>query len=279
MSRDAPEAVRLFDAHLHIVDPRFPLEPTKGFRPEPFTVDDYRARTAHLDVVGGAVVAGSFQGFDQTHLLDALERLGPVFVGVTQLPASADDRQVIDLDAAGVRALRFNLRRGAAPDLGELERLARRVFELVGWHVEVYVDGRELAALESWLGRLPQLVIDHLGLAAAGRDPLLRLVERGARVKASGFARLDFDPADVLRRIHAVDPSALVFGTDLPGTRAPRPFEDRDLLLVREALGEAAARRVLVDNARVLYGDQPSSNTRRTSPSASTSRSTSSRSL
>jgi predicted TIM-barrel fold metal-dependent hydrolase len=48
----------LFDAHLHIVDPRFPLVASDGYVPEPFTVDDYRARTARLQVRGGAVVSG-----------------------------------------------------------------------------------------------------------------------------------------------------------------------------------------------------------------------------
>ena len=35
---------RIFDTHLHIVDPRFPLVPNQGYLPPPFTVDDYRAR-------------------------------------------------------------------------------------------------------------------------------------------------------------------------------------------------------------------------------------------
>src|SRR5215210_8020783 len=78
-ARPVPPAV--FDAHLHIVDPRFPPAPDQGYRPEPFTVEDYRRRTAALGIRGGAVVAASFQGFDQEHLLDALARLGPGFVG------------------------------------------------------------------------------------------------------------------------------------------------------------------------------------------------------
>ncbi len=81
----------VFDAHLHIIDPRFPLEP--GYRPPAFTVADYRERTAELGITGGAVVSGSFQGHDQTYLLDALERLGPGFAGVTQLPATTSRRR------------------------------------------------------------------------------------------------------------------------------------------------------------------------------------------
>ena len=57
----ASPGVAVFDAHLHVIDPRFPLTPNQGYVPEPFTVDDYRARTAAMNVIGGAVVAGSFQ--------------------------------------------------------------------------------------------------------------------------------------------------------------------------------------------------------------------------
>ena len=39
-----------------------------------------------LDVAGGAVVSGSFQAYDQTYLVDALQRLGDGFVGVAKVP-------------------------------------------------------------------------------------------------------------------------------------------------------------------------------------------------
>ena len=42
-------------------------------------------------------------------------------------------------------------------------------------------------------------------------------------------------------------------GTDLPSTRAPRPFAEGDLLLVLEALGEETAKKVFYDNAVALY--------------------------
>lgn len=256
-----PRPLRLFDSHLHIIDPRFPLVPAAtggsghGWLPEPFTVADYRARTAALpaDVVGGAVVSGSFQGFDQSYLHDALRRLGAGYVGVTQLPATVSDGRILALDAAGVRAVRFNLRRGGSERLERLEKLAHRVFDLVGWHVEVYVDGRDLAELRSRLVTLPAVVVDHLGLSREGLDVLPELVTHGVRVKASGFGRVDFDVGSALRRIAAVEPSALLFGTDLPSTRAPRPFRPDDIDRVLDALGEQTGRRVLCDNAVALY--------------------------
>jgi predicted TIM-barrel fold metal-dependent hydrolase len=229
--------VAVFDSHLHVIDSRFPLVANQGYLPEPFTVDDYRAATAGMNVIGGAVVAGSFQTGSE-YLVDALERLGPGFVGVAQLDPGTSDEEILALDAAGVRAVRFNLHRGGELD----EELANRVHELAGWHTEIYAVGRELAALEERLRALPRLSVDHLGL---DREALPVLQRLGAHVKATGFGRVDFDVEATLR---AIDPARLLFGTDLPGTRARRLFEPGDLELVA-SIAPAA----LADNARAWY--------------------------
>jgi hypothetical protein len=96
-------------------------------------------------------------------------------------------------------------------------------------------------------------VIDHLGMTAAGLKPLLRLVDAGASVKATGFGRVELDVAEALKAVASVNPGALLFGTDLPSTRARRPFEPGDIDLVVDALGEEHARRALFDNAMALY--------------------------
>lgn len=243
----------IFDAHCHIIDPRFPLIPNQGYLPPAFDVAAYQAQAVPLGITGGAVVSGSFQGFDQSYLIDALGRLGDGFVGVTQVPVSITDEALADLHRHNVRALRFNLRRGGSEPLEELERMALRVHQGFGWHVELYVDSRDLAELAPHLSRLPALSIDHLGLSAEGLPHLLRLVEQGARVKACGFGRVDFAVAPALQQLHAANPEALMFGSDLPSTRAPRPFEAADITLIRDALGDAAAHTVLWDNARRFY--------------------------
>jgi len=244
----------MFDSHLHIIDPRFPLVANAGYLPEAFTVADYLRRVRTLGVTGGAVVSGSFQAFDQSYLVDALERLGPGFVGVTQLPATASDRQILDLDTAGVRAVRFNLYRGGSEGPAQLDRLARRVFDLAGWHTELYVDAADLPGLEPVLTALPKVSIDHLGMSEAGRGALLRLVDAGLRVKATGFGRVRLDVPATLRAIHTANPGALMAGTDLPSTRAARPFAEADLGLLADTLGEEATEAVLVTNARDFYG-------------------------
>ncbi|MBU8579831.1 amidohydrolase family protein [Brevibacterium luteolum] len=249
----------VFDAHLHIIDPGFPLTDNDGYLPNPFTVADYRQRIAGLpasagmEVVGGAVVSGSFQGFDQTHLVAALAALGPGFVGVTQVPVSVTDAEIDALDAAGVRAVRFNLRRGGSAGIEDAELLARRVWDRAGWHAEFYLDARDLGELSPLLTRLPQVSIDHLGLSQAGFPQLLRLAEAGAKVKATGLGRIDLDPAEALRQIAEANPQALMAGTDLPSTRAPRPFADEDLSLIRDVLTAEQAQAALWGNAAELY--------------------------
>jgi hypothetical protein len=64
-------------------------------------------------------------------------------------------------------------------------------------------------------------------------------------VKATGFGRVDLDVPATLR---ALDPAKLLFGTDLPGTRAARPFTRADLELVADIAPAA-----LAENPRALY--------------------------
>jgi predicted TIM-barrel fold metal-dependent hydrolase len=198
-------------------------------------------------------VSGSFQAFDQSYLFHALKTLGPTFVGVTQVPLTVSDQELQELNAAGVRALRFNVRRGGSEDIGSLENMARRVHELVGWHVELYVDSKELSNLYATLVALPAVSIDHLGLSKEGFPTLLKLAEQGVRVKATGFGRVDFDVRSALRDLYAANPRSLMFGTDLPSTRAPRPYRDDDYLLVLETLGEKKAAHVFYENAIDFY--------------------------
>ncbi|WP_232787315.1 amidohydrolase family protein [Spongiibacter nanhainus] len=243
----------IFDSHLHIIDPAFPLVANEGYMPPAFTVDDYVGCTAELGVAGGAVVSGSFQAYDQSYLITALDNLGPSFVGVTQLPVSVSDDELIELDGHRVRALRFNIRRGVSDSLDNLQAFAERVHELVGWHVELYADCEALEHMQAAVCQLPAVSIDHLGLSKAGLPLLYKLVEKGVRVKATGFGRVDFAVSQVVKRVYDINPDALMFGTDLPSTRSPRPFNAVDIEIIGNALGDAGARKVLWENGREFY--------------------------
>ena len=244
----------VFDAHFHVVDPNFPLTANHGYLPDPFTVTDYRRSVDSLGIFGGAVVSGSFQGFGQQYLLSALKALGPGYVGVTQLPVDVPPDRIRQLDAAGVRAVRFNLYRGGSASVGELDTLARRVHEVAGWHSELYVDAADLPDLASTLRALPQISIDHLAMSDDNTGTLLDLVAGGVVVKATGFGRIHHaDPDALMAQIVDVNPAGLLFGTDLPSTRARSPFQPGDLLRVAAAVGDDHVSDVLSHNARRLY--------------------------
>ena len=75
----------------------------------------------------------------------------------------------------------------------------------------------------------------------------------GVKVKATGFGRVDFDIAGAVVDIYHANPASLMFGTDLPSTRAPRPFHDSDISLIVESLGDSEASQVLFHNAQNFY--------------------------
>ena len=254
---DFSQLPAVFDSHLHIIDPSFGLVANSGYTPPNFSCEDYWQRVAPLQVMGGAVVSGSFQGFDQDYLLAALSTLGSGFVGVTQLPVTVSDEQLQHLDRKGVRALRFNLKRGGSEDVKQLERLARRIYEIGRWHVELYVDSSQLQQLYSTLVKLPALSIDHLGLSRCGWRQVLQLVERGARVKATGFSRGNLNITDAVKEITAINAGALMFGTDLPGTRAPTAFGERDIETLFNAVDSSLIQRIFADNALEFYRLKP----------------------
>lgn len=245
--------MKIFDSHFHIIDKKFPLIENQGFMPDPFTTEDYLGAVKELHVIGGAVVSGSFQGFDQSYLIHALQTLGDRFVGVIQLPFDVSDEEIIKLDKLGVKAIRFNVNRGGSEDISRLDYFARRVYQLAAWHTELYIDSIFLPEIAAIVEKLPTVSIDHLGLTKKGLPNLLSLIDKGVRVKATGFGRIDFDAGEAIKQIYSINPEALMFGTDLPSTRAKRPFQLSDIDLIINNLGEEGANKVLYENALNWY--------------------------
>lgn len=253
MSQAAAGQRLIFDAHFHLFDPRFPLTRNANYAPPYFTVTDYETKTHVLGVRSGVLVASSFQTDGQAYLIDALRGLGPEWVGVAQLPNDVSDEQITELHVKGVRALRFNVFRGDWLDIEAIVALARRVNAVAGWHVEIYADAAELKKHVGKLSQLPKLVIDHLGMSEAGLPVVLDLVAAGASVKASGFGRVTVNVSKALEQISELNAHALVFGSDLPSTRAKRAFDASDIALVERVLGSQLAQQALWRNGRALY--------------------------
>ena len=229
--------ISLFDAHFHIIDDQYSIVENNGYLPEKYTCDDYLSRLEGVNLIGGAVVSGSFHAYDQQYIKFALNKLGPSYVGVTQLPTTVSDKEIINLDEMGVRAIRFNLKRCADIKTNNLVKLAHRVFDLAGWHIEIYVDSSKLSDLYHVLIKLPSVCIDHLGISQSGFSTL----------------RVDFDVEQALQKLYSVNKNCLMFGTDLPSTRALRPFQDDDLHLIYTIFNREDAENILYKNAVAFY--------------------------
>jgi predicted TIM-barrel fold metal-dependent hydrolase len=249
----AAQQRRLFDSHFHIIDPRFPLVANQGYTPPAFPLTEYLAQAKPLGVTAGAVVSGSFQANDQTYIVDTLGKLGPSWIGVTQIANDYPDAEIAKLGKMGVRAVRFNILRGRIDNIDNIIMLATRCHAVAGWHAEFYVDAASLAPHVDRLSKLPQIAIDHLGMTEEGVPVLLDLVAAGCKVKATGFGRVKMDVPKALERIAQTNPNALVFGTDMPSTRAPRPFMPSDIELIEKVLGRDLAQRTFWDNPLALY--------------------------
>ena len=93
---------------------------------------------------------------------------------------------------------------------------------------------QKLGEIKDIILELPQVSIDHLGLTKEGFEDLKDLVRNGVYVKATGFGRIEVDPLQTLKALMEINSNAIMFGTDLPSTRAKRPFEKSDIELIEK---------------------------------------------
>ncbi len=245
--------IKLFDAHFHIIDYSYPVIENQGYIPPQFLPQDYLKAMSEYNLLGGAIVSGSFQGFDTNYFKSAFSILGKNYVGVVNYNPNFSDSDIIDLDKMKIRAIRFNVKRGAKETIDLIEYASKRVFDIAGWHSEIYIDSKDIAYIKNKLLSAPLLVIDHLGLSKEGFKDILDLVEKGVFVKASGFGRLDFDPIWAIKQIIQINPKACMFGSDLPSTRAQRPFSPKDIDLINDNFDEPERSNILYKNALGLY--------------------------
>ena len=248
---------KCFDAHFHIIDNKYPLIPNNGYIPNAFTTNDYKKSLSHfpLELCGGAIVSGSFQGYNTDYIVEALNILGKQYVGVINLPFNISDKEILSLHEKQIRAARFNLYRGNNTSTKNIINIAKRIYDLTKWHIELYADLTSIKDLYDTLITLPKVTIDHLGLFHDNNtDLLLKLAEEGVYIKATRFSKLNYKLIpSLMRKIYNVNPNSLIFGTDLPGTRAPRQFNHSDLILFTNNFNEKELNNIMFSNGENLY--------------------------
>lgn len=245
--------MKIFDAHFHIIDFNYPVVENNGYFPPEFKVEDYINTVNKYELIGGAIVSGSFQTFDQNYLKNALSQFGNMFFGVANIPININEKELKLLHKNNVVAVRFNLKRGGSETIDHLGYLSNKLYEEYGWHTELYLDSKHLAELEGKLKQLKYFSIDHLGLSKSGLKELYKWAGKGVKIKATGFGRIDFDPIEAMKKINEINPEALMFGTDLPSTRAKIPFSPSDIQKIVNNFNSNDQERIFYKNALDWY--------------------------
>jgi predicted TIM-barrel fold metal-dependent hydrolase len=242
------------DCHCHVFGPaaRFPYAEPRSYTPEDAPLEAYLALLDRLGLDRGVLVQPSAYGCDNRAMLDALRREPQRLRGVAVGGAELDAATLKEWHAAGVRGLRANeFRRDGKPyyqngvRLSDVEPFLPIMADL-GWHLQLWIDTRDLPELLPALARAPvPVIVDHMGRLDyrhgthnAGFQALVRGVsEGGLWAKLSGTYRLGASAPDYAEAkpfhdaLIAANPLNLVWGTDWPHPRPEGPVPDAARLL------------------------------------------------
>lgn len=270
---DVPE--NACDCAHHIFDPvRFPYKPDDVRNQPPATVDVYRLLQAKLGLTRSVAINPSAYGTDNSCLLDAINQLGKDRThGIAVLQEDVSDKELADMNEAGIVGIRYNVSRGAVIDEGRIRRMADRI-KAMGWNMHFWMPADATVEYQRLWETLPvQIVFDHRGhlpkeqgIKHPAFEIIKNLLQDGkAWVKLSALyhdSNLDNDYADTVAVGRAYVEAAsdrVVWGTDWPHPSeftAKRDFPDDAHLLDLLALqAEAPAIRykILVENPAILY--------------------------
>lgn len=259
------------DTHVHVYDGRFPTAEGAVLRPPDASAEDYRRVQRELGLDRVVVVQPTTYGLDNRCQLEAVAALGDTARAVVVVDgAGATPEALGRLTEQGARGARFHMLPGGAVGWDELETVAAAIAPF-GWHVQLQLDGHELADRRERLLALPcGLVVDHVGRFMPPVEPdspafraLLDLVDAGAHVKLSAPYESAPDPTHEYLAVSAcVDalvaraPDRLLWATNWPhpGRSEPPTLDDLRRLRDRWLPTDELRRQVLVRNPAALYG-------------------------
>jgi 2-pyrone-4,6-dicarboxylate lactonase len=155
------------DAHCHVFGPAdtFPYAPERKYTPFDAPKEKLFELRDHLGLSRNVIVQATCHGKNNDAMVDALEAAGDLARGVAMIGPETSDDELQRMDAAGVRAARFNFLKRLVGDTPKevYVEAAQRIADL-GWHNVVYFEAPELAELTPFLTALPGIVVvDHMG--------------------------------------------------------------------------------------------------------------------
>ena len=263
------------DAHCHVFGPGdvFPYAPERKYTPCDAGKDQLWALRDRLGFTRNVIVQATCHGKDNRALVDALKASNGLARGVATVGEEITEAELAQLDAAGVRGVRFNFLRRLADFTPHevLRNIAAKVAPF-GWHVVVYFEAPDLAELKPLFMSLPtQVVVDHMGRpdVALGVDhpqfqAFIQWMEEdeGVWSKVSCPERLSMagppydDVAPFQRAIVERFPDRVLWGTDWPHPNLKGHMADDGVLvdqIPKFAVTEELRRKLLIDNPMRLY--------------------------
>ncbi len=264
------------DAHCHVFGPgdAFPYAPERKYTPCDAPKEKLWALRDFLGFERNVIVQATCHGADNRALVDALESSEGRARGVAAVDPSVPDSVLQELDASGVRGVRFNFVKRLVDTLPHdiLIETAQRV-EPLGWHLVLYFEAQDLPQLYDFFCGLPgTVVVDHMGRPDTTKrvdgpafDLFVRLMAENEnfyskvscpdRLSVSGPPGYD-DVVPFAKRLVDEFPNRVLWGTDWPHPNLKSHMPDDGKLvdfIPRIATTEMLQRKLLVDNPMRLY--------------------------
>ncbi|MQB44850.1 amidohydrolase family protein [Rhizobium sp. ICMP 5592] len=263
------------DAHCHVFGPGdiFPYAPERKYTPCDAGKEKLFALRDFLGFERNVIVQATCHGADNRALVDALRAANGRARGVATVRPDVTEQALAEMDAAGVRGVRFNFVKRLVdpkPDAyyrGIIERIAP-----LGWHIVIYFEAADLEERWDFFTSLPTtVVVDHMGrpdvtkpvdgpefgrfMALMERDNIWSKVSCPERLSKSGPPDYD-DVLPFARTLVEHFPDRVLWGTDWPHPNMKNHMPDDGALvdfIPRIAPTETLQRKLLVDNPMRLY--------------------------
>ncbi len=264
------------DAHCHVFGPGdvFPYAPERKYTPCDAPKEKLWQLRDYLGFERNVIVQATCHGADNRALVDALQNSQGRARGVATVKQDVTDAELRDLDAAGVRGVRFNFVKRLVDTTPRetLLAIAERIKPL-GWHIVIYFEAQELPELYDFFTSLPTVVVvDHMGRPDVTQpvdgpefELFLQLMRehRNFWSKVSCPERLSKTGPDAYedvipfaRRVVESFPDRVLWGTDWPHPNMKSHMPDDGKLvdfIPRIARTPELQRKLLVDNPTALY--------------------------
>jgi 2-pyrone-4,6-dicarboxylate lactonase len=255
----------------------FPFAPERKYTPCDASKHQLWALRDFLGFERNVIVQATCHGADNRALVDALKTSNDRARGVATVKADVTDEHLRELDAAGVRGVRFNFVKRLVdttpPDV--LTSIAKRIAPL-GWHVVIYFEAQDLPELYDFFTSLPTaVVVDHMGRLDVTKPvdgPEFALFVKLMREHTNFWSKVSCperlsksgppsyeDVVPFARKLVETFPQRVLFGTDWPHPNMKSHMPDDGQLVdyvAKIAPTAELQRKLLVDNPMRLYWER-----------------------